>query len=759
MPRPNTDYRDDDDDAQESTATPLLLLPSLIPPPSSPRAMRRTLSTAIIILFFSVMLYEAVLAPSEIDEEQMKGVGWTNYESVYVGSQALPNSDTSSGSHASAKTSAGREEEDEQVKATSKANEQTEQSVGTFSQLKFNTVETMRKQGQLSSYTWHQLINDWDTSVANAKTKALPTTGPGRLIIVGDIHGTHRSLKALLISLSYTSTVDTLLHVGDIVSKAPLASSLATVQYLRQHQVRGVRGNHDQGVIEWRNWMESYGPLVQDTEGEVNSIADKTVTPVAKLGHGIGPDEDKRLERGTRERRRRGWFGFDSSKEDEKDAAEAEEETAEEKEEDQVADLEEQEAEALSGTGSTSTSNAESTTPLTAPTRLVSSGDLLGHDYKWLNLTHKQVEKELGVVVPVGWEWGGQWFEIARHLPKDDFEYLRDLPLTLRLEGLDVLLVHAGLVPAQSPQSSLSTYSISKAPASSLSSQSDLSFKPLSSIPDGSIPSILKVEQNTLPFTLLNLRTLQLPQRGKGDYDVRKGKKHGTPWPEVWNEVMTTCAASSGSSSAASARKGNEDDDKGEDASNDVNGCEPLQVIYGHWAGRGLDVQNYSIGLDSGCVYGKRLSALVLPLSGVGSAGQSKEGKKMEKWRVTSEGFDSGAQVGSGNEEKTKTGPEVGARRSRKLENGFDSCVQDACRKTLEARQGKRPVITAVEKGAEGTSEATADSDDGTEGATSSDIDEDDEEGAKVQAEQVGFFGQRRAKVVSVSCAKETESF
>ncbi|MBF0240607.1 MAG: metallophosphoesterase [SAR324 cluster bacterium] len=36
-------------------------------------------------------------------------------------------------------------------------------------------------------------------------------------------------------------------------------------------------------------------------------------------------------------------------------------------------------------------------------------------------------------------------------------------------------------------------------------------------------------------------------------------------------------------------------------------------VIYGHWAKRGLELRERTIGLDSGCVYGNRLSALILP--------------------------------------------------------------------------------------------------------------------------------------------------
>ncbi len=36
-------------------------------------------------------------------------------------------------------------------------------------------------------------------------------------------------------------------------------------------------------------------------------------------------------------------------------------------------------------------------------------------------------------------------------------------------------------------------------------------------------------------------------------------------------------------------------------------------IVYGHWARQGLSVKENTIGLDSGCVYGKQLSAVILP--------------------------------------------------------------------------------------------------------------------------------------------------
>lgn len=36
-------------------------------------------------------------------------------------------------------------------------------------------------------------------------------------------------------------------------------------------------------------------------------------------------------------------------------------------------------------------------------------------------------------------------------------------------------------------------------------------------------------------------------------------------------------------------------------------------IAYGHWARQGLTVRKNTIGLDSGCVYGKQLSAVIFP--------------------------------------------------------------------------------------------------------------------------------------------------
>ncbi len=79
-----------------------------------------------------------------------------------------------------------------------------------------------------------------------------------RLLVLGDVHGSLVPLRRLLAALAYDPARDTLLHVGDILAKGE--ASLGVVAFMRENGVRGVRGNHDQKVVEWRAWMEGLAP-------------------------------------------------------------------------------------------------------------------------------------------------------------------------------------------------------------------------------------------------------------------------------------------------------------------------------------------------------------------------------------------------------------------------------------------------------------------------------------------------------------------
>jgi len=55
--------------------------------------------------------------------------------------------------------------------------------------------------------------------------------------------------------VDYVPSRDILITVGDIIAKAPLNGSLDVLESLSHYNATGVRGNHDQKVVEWRGWL------------------------------------------------------------------------------------------------------------------------------------------------------------------------------------------------------------------------------------------------------------------------------------------------------------------------------------------------------------------------------------------------------------------------------------------------------------------------------------------------------------------------
>ncbi|KAI0065102.1 Metallo-dependent phosphatase [Artomyces pyxidatus] len=322
-----------------------------------------------------------------------------------------------------------------------------------------------------------------------------------RAIIIGDIHGMYDALTALLEKVSYNPDKDTLIHVGDISAKGPQAGSISVLSYMTSHNITGVRGNHDQKVIEWRAWVEW----------------------MKGLGMGAGAM----------------WL----------ESIEAQWAAATRK-----SDVDEE---------------------------------------MWVKAQRKKGTKEQRKWwdrVPKGWKIFGDHYKIARAMTRAEYNYLRALPLVLHVPSEHAFLVHAGLLPYD--------------PTRSITSQR----QPLARLPvvrydadveSGSIPHLRnaqeraileEVKQNNDPWVVLNMRNLLK------DKTVSRKTKSGTPWSEVWNSVMPRC------SGYEIEHKKDKDDLP----------CHPSTVIYGHAAARGLDVKRWTIGLDSGCVYGRRLTAMVL---------------------------------------------------------------------------------------------------------------------------------------------------
>ncbi|KAI5481313.1 hypothetical protein MNV49_004935 [Pseudohyphozyma bogoriensis] len=695
------------------------LLASALPSPVHPRSTHRAIASGIIILFAVTILWFAVVEPEadvDVDDSTMSGLGWRWMQSVSWGRNKT-----------AASVSLKEEEEEEyvvsKVSLLPVANSTTSHHTSTstsaahrpttlvktsgFNATTSTHVSKLLSSGNLKSYVWHSQFpsSSWNTSSS------------GRLLVVGDVHGSYTPLTSLLDRLSF-SAHDTLVHAGDLVAKSPLNATLQVVALMREMGAKGVRGNHDQGAIEWRAWMEAYGPLVSTvnaqtkptkgvsavkgdleaalaqrpsrparppTKGKgVKGAGAKGATnakgrPKQKPGKGKAKDpvwiessavsaapaaattsEDREMMRdrgshklGAVSKEKRGWFGWGSTSTANKGELEGagtdstvldggirEQEPLDDALLDDYTEDYELDVES---TGTTSTARSSTSTAAKAKTTsalnatlthsnastalhtgfaigsthalpssmrpshnvssatsskdaahgvvhstLSSKGALVGDGWEWLELS-KSEAKALGVVIPKGWEWGGEWFEIARHLPSEDAKYLRELPLTLWVEELGSYIVHAGLMPWDTddlPESDQPT----ELP-STLKSTSMTTFVPSESVSDlftSVASSLLVVPENTMPFTLLNTRALK--QSGD-EWVPTKGKK-GTPWWKHYNDRMKDCETEK------------------------VCKENGVGVIYGHWAAAGLTIAKQTLGLDSACAVGNRLSmALFSPSS------------------------------------------------------------------------------------------------------------------------------------------------
>ncbi|KAI2466474.1 Metallo-dependent phosphatase [Annulohypoxylon bovei var. microspora] len=155
--------------------------------------------------------------------------------------------------------------------------------------------------------------------------------------------------------------------------------------------------------------------------------------------------------------------------------------------------------------------------------------------------------------------------------------WLAKLPVILRVGAVspyygDVIVVHAGLVPGialeeQDPWAAMHMRTLISRSSHSRSAAT----------PDSEPPSLDASRRRTFK-----------PSEGR----------EGRPWAEVWNEAQKQKAK------AQKKGKGDEEEQGG--------GKERrTTVIYGHDAKVGLSIRRYAFGLDSNCVKGGDLTALV----------------------------------------------------------------------------------------------------------------------------------------------------
>ena len=95
-----------------------------------------------------------------------------------------------------------------------------------------------------------------------------------------------------------------LIHVGDVIAKGPHAGSLSVLSFMSTHNITGVRGNHDQMVIEWRSWLN----WVQESEAGAGSRWLQDLEEKWQQGNVSGKldDDDSDTEHWVKDQMRKG---------------------------------------------------------------------------------------------------------------------------------------------------------------------------------------------------------------------------------------------------------------------------------------------------------------------------------------------------------------------------------------------------------------------------------------------------------------------
>lgn len=110
-----------------------------------------------------------------------------------------------------------------------------------------------------------------------------PTPYPGRVVIVGDIHGCNIEFRELLEQkLNFKKGADQLVLVGDLVAKGP--DSAGVIDTAIEYGAKSCMGNHDWTVLRWAKRATPYLPNPDA------SLAQRE-TPHTRLANNLSPDQ------------------------------------------------------------------------------------------------------------------------------------------------------------------------------------------------------------------------------------------------------------------------------------------------------------------------------------------------------------------------------------------------------------------------------------------------------------------------------------
>lgn len=275
------------------------------------------------------------------------------------------------------------------------------------------------------------------------------------------------------------------------------------------------------------------------------------------------------------------------------------------------------------------------------------------------------------------WRMFSDHYWLARDMEKEAADWLmKEVPLVMWLSGLHTFVVHAGVLPGdptldmddeRQPLASVprqmevqeigkvesndvrgevengrpSQYTHAQEPfgpdlsTSSVGKyvQRNSNITALRRVQERSI--LTQIPQNTDPWVVLNMRSV------KKNGDVTRNMDKGTPWSKLWADAMKHCKGfglpgkDDISTDAALEHSEVASGDEARTTKYKLK-CYPSTIVYGHAATRGLDIKRWSFGLDTGCLYGGRLTALVLSRKGQSGSGEDEEDEdeeeEGEKW-------------------------------------------------------------------------------------------------------------------------------
>ncbi|KAI0091218.1 hypothetical protein BDY19DRAFT_1033480 [Irpex rosettiformis] len=441
------------------------------------------------------------------------------------------------------------------------------------------------------------------------------------------------SLHNLLTTLSWNSSHDTLFFAGDLLAKSDHSDSLAVWDYIYKNRINEqgrqviypVRGNHDQMVVQWRAWRDWFEGLVLPSPPRHHPITSFLPFGMPSFASFLGADSPNDGSDRVAVRTGRDFVN-----------------------------LIEAEWVFASSSGDSIPPDAEEYVDVA---RKRARGTWREHWWARIPKTPKR-----GQDTKV-WKMFSDHYWLAKDMDREEAEWLmKDVPLVNWVSGLHTFVVHAGVLPGdptlreddeRQPLARIPDY---RQPANSAQVKSSIgraevidqkiagytnAQEPLgpglsmsdvngSADPSSNVTALRRLQerniltevpQNTDPWVVLNMRSVK--KNGKVSREMDQGKPgFGLPGEDYISDED----GENGLELDDEAQRSKKHRPKKYELK-----CYPSTVIYGHAATRGLDVKRWSFGLDTGCLYGRKLTALVLSRKAEpGSDGEDEDGEDEE---------------------------------------------------------------------------------------------------------------------------------